>query len=387
MNVLLGVCGSIAAYKALELTRTLIKDGVRVKIILTKSGSNFVTPLSCQTLAEYEVYTDQFMLTKDIKHLALSTWADLLVIAPATANIIGKAASGIADDLLSTTILSLQKPILFVPAMDEGMWQNKIVQQNVEYLRKNKFHFLEPGIGLLASGKIGHGRFPSVAIIYKKILTIYQKEKSLMNKKFLITGGRTEEDLDLVRVITNRSSGMMAKEILEAIVCREGQAKGIFGETGIQLPEDIDILRVRTSDEMLQGLKQYIEWCDCLIMASAIGDYKPQAKSSTKIHSQKTKITFVKNRDLLKEISKGMQGRLAVGFSLEDRDGLKRAKEKLRTKKLDFVVLNSVKTIGSKNIEAQLLKKNGAIINFGRMNKWQMANKILDECVRVLSKK
>jgi phosphopantothenoylcysteine decarboxylase/phosphopantothenate--cysteine ligase len=172
VNILLGITGSIAAYKSLELIRLLCKQGADVKVILTKSGAHFVTPLSCQILSTNEVYQDQFVFTRGIKHLALSEWADILTIAPATANIIGKAASGIGDDLLSTTILSFQKPILFIPTMDEGMWQNKIVKKNVREL-KNAGHFImEPSSGPLASGKIGKGRFPEIKLIYKKILSL-----------------------------------------------------------------------------------------------------------------------------------------------------------------------------------------------------------------------
>lgn len=387
MNVLLGITGSIAAYKSLELVRSIKKKRNAVKVILTQSALHFVTPLSCQILSANEVYKDQFILTKGIKHLALSEWADVLVIAPATANIIGKAASGIGDNLLSTTILSFQKPILFVPAMDQGMWQNAIVQENVKYLRKSGYHFLEPGVGLLASGKIGKGRFPTTSIIYKKILSIFDRNKSLNNTKFLITGGRTEEDIDSVRVITNRSSGMMALELIEAVVCRDGHAKGIFGEVSVPLPEDIDIIRVRTSKEMLTSLKENTAWCDCLIMASAVGDYRPRSKNLTKVHSEKITCELEKNKDLLREMSKNKGDKVFVGFSLEDKNNLRRAKEKLVSKKLDIIVLNSVHAIGSENVTAQILKKKGRNIHIGDVTKSRLANKILDECIMELKRK
>ncbi|UCG92274.1 MAG: bifunctional phosphopantothenoylcysteine decarboxylase/phosphopantothenate--cysteine ligase CoaBC, partial [candidate division WOR-3 bacterium] len=274
MNIILGICGSIAAYKSLELVRLLKKSGADVKVILTKSALHFVTPLSCQTLSENEVYVDQFVLTKGIKHLTLSTWAYMLVVAPATANIIGKAASGIGDDLLSTTILSFQKPVLFAPAMDSGMWQNKVVVDNVKRLKSIGHRVIEPITGYLASGKIGKGRFPPVELIYKKILTVQGGYKSLEGRKFLITGGRTEEDIDSVRVMTNRSSGRMALELLDAVTCRDGLARGIVGEVSIPLPREMEIARVLTSREMLTLLKKHLSWCDCLIMAAAVGDYK-----------------------------------------------------------------------------------------------------------------
>ena len=192
MKILLGITGSIAAYKALELVRLLRKHGAEVRVILTKSALNFVTPLSCQTLSDNEVFIDQFVLTKGIKHLTINEWSDMLVIAPATANLIGKAACGIGDDLLTTTMISYRKPVLIVPAMDEGMWDNPIVEKNTETLRACGVHFLEPSVGLLASGKVGRGRFPRVELILKKIMTVFEKQAPLDGKKFLITGGRTE---------------------------------------------------------------------------------------------------------------------------------------------------------------------------------------------------
>lgn len=387
MKVVIGICGSIAAYKSLELIRFLKKEGADVKVILTKSALNFVTPLSCQTLSSNEVFLDQFILTKGIKHISLSQWADLLVIAPATANIIGKATNGIGDDLLSTTILSFQNPILFVPAMDAGMWQNNIVQKNIKKLRDAGYHFLEPTSGFLASGKIGKGRFPHISVIFKKMMLVVEGYKSLGGKKFLISGGRTEEDLDSVRVITNRSSGKMAMELLYSVMCRNGKAKGIIGKTTVCIPEGMEILRARTSKEMLQNLKENIIWCDCLIMAAAVGDYKPSTKRPKKMHIEKLNLELKKNRDLLKEISKNKGNRFLVGFSLEDNNKLERGRSKLASKGVDLIVLNSASAIGGDEVEAKMLKKSGEIIKVGRVSKWQLANKILDQCITEITRK
>ncbi|MEO0142944.1 MAG: bifunctional phosphopantothenoylcysteine decarboxylase/phosphopantothenate--cysteine ligase CoaBC [candidate division WOR-3 bacterium] len=381
MKVVLGITGSIAAYKSLELIRIIKKNKGEVKVILTQSATNFVTPLSCQTLAEEEVYIDQFVLTKGMKHLSLSEWGDILVVAPATANIIGKTASGIGDDLLSTTIISFPKPVLFVPAMDEGMWDNKIVTKNVRHLKELGYHFLEPVSGLLASGKIGRGRFPPIERIYKKIQTILANYSTLSGRKILITGGRTEEDIDPVRVITNRSSGLMAKELYEAAVCRDAQTRLIMGEADIQLSDETDLLRVRTSEEMLEAMKQNIPWCDYLIMAAAVGDYIPKTKLTSKVHTAALKIELRRNIDLLQAVKKDKRDKIYVGFSLEDRNPLKRAKEKLVKKELDFVVLNPINAIGSDRISPIILKRDGRIFNLGVMSKWELANKILDECL------
>jgi phosphopantothenoylcysteine decarboxylase/phosphopantothenate--cysteine ligase len=385
MKVLLGLSGSIAAYKSLELARLLIKQGSEVRFILTNSALNFVTPLSCQTLSNSEVYFDQFLLTKGIKHLSLNEWADIFVIAPATANVIGKAACGIGDDLLSTALLSFQKPVLFVPAMDQGMWDNPIVQKNVSFLKDTGFHFLEPVVGVLASGKIGRGRFPSIDIVVKKIIAILEKRVDLGKKKFLVTGGRTEEDLDPVRVVTNRSSGRMAVELVQAIHCRGGDVRGIFGEVTCELPQDIEISRVRTSDEMLGALRDNFAWCDCLIMAAAIGDYRPSSKSAVKVHDKAYRMDFQKNIDLLKEITKHKAGKIVVGFSLEDDEQLSRARDKMKAKNLDMIVFNSTAAIGARCVTASIIKKTGKPVKFERQAKWEIANRILDECTCYLT--
>lgn len=384
MKILLGITGSIAAYKALELIRVLRKEDGDVRVLLTHSALNFVTPLSCQTLSDNEVYLDQFVLTKGIKHLTLSEWSDVLVVAPATANIIGKAASGIGDDLLSTTLISYPKPILMVPAMDEGMWDNPVVQRNVQMLTENGVHFLQPSVGMLASGKIGRGRFPSVKMIAKKIKTIIEKQFGLQGMKFLVTGGRTEEDLDPVRVLTNRSTGFMGSELLSAIYCRGGEARGIFGEVTHALPEEVNITRVRTSKEMLGALQENFEWCDCLIMAAAVGDYKPKRGKADKTHAAEFQADLVKNEDLLQEIAKKKAGKMLVGFSLEDKDGVSRAREKMKVKDLDLIVVNTSDAIGSNSIKAGILAKGKARVVLEERTKWQLANLILDECAAQL---
>jgi phosphopantothenoylcysteine decarboxylase/phosphopantothenate--cysteine ligase len=381
MKVLIGICGSIAAYKTLELTRILKREGADIRFVLTKSALNFITPLSCQTLSENEVFVDQFVLTKGIKHIALSQWADMLVVAPATANIIGKAASGIGDDLLSTTMLSFTKPILIVPAMDTGMWQNKIVQRNVRKLKEAGYYFMEPTTGLLASGKIGKGRFPHVSLIHKKIMAVIKGYTSLAGMKFLITGGRTEEDVDPVRVLSNRSSGRMGRELLYAVICRDGQVRGVFGRTGVSLPEGIEVENVRTSAQMLRSLKKQLTWCDCLIMPAAIGDYRPRVKSPKKIHSTKLDIKLQKTKDLLKELSKNKDRCLFVGFSLEERNQVTVGRKKMISKGLDLIILNSPKSINSDRIDAQIMRKSDKIIKVGKISKWELANRILDECI------
>lgn len=378
MKIILGITGSIAGYKALELIRLLRRCGNEVKVVLTQSALQFVTPLSCQTLSDNEVYIEQFGLTKGIKHITLNEWGDILVIAPATANIIGKAANGIGDDLLSTTLLSFKKSILFVPAMDAGMWENRIVQENVKKLQNYGCYFLEPDAGPLASGKIGKGRFPSVERIYKKIQSCYAGYKMLNRKKILITGGRTEEDIDSVRVLTNRSTGIMALELFESARCREADVRLILGEVSVSVPEELEIKRVRTSEEMYNTLKQQIAWADVLIMAAAIGDYKPLKFNTQKIHSERLAIECKKNIDILKAIGKYKKKKIFIGFSVEDKDALKRARKKLMAKGLDFIISNPVSVIGKPTTSATIITKDGTLLEPGMMSKWELANYILD---------
>jgi phosphopantothenoylcysteine decarboxylase/phosphopantothenate--cysteine ligase len=387
MKVLLGVSGSIAAFKSLELARLLRRHGADVRFVLTEAAQEFVTPLACQTLSDHEVYSEQFVLTTGIKHLSICEWADILVVAPATANIIGKAACGIGDDLLSTSLISCQKPILFVPAMDQGMWDNSIVKKNVSLLKECGCHVLPPSVGALASGKIGRGRFPPVGLILKKISSIVEMRRDLKGRKFLVTGGRTEEDLDPVRVITNRSSGLMAAELIQAIYCRGGIVKAVIGEVSCQLPEGMDINRVRTSAEMLDVMQEHFAWCDCLIMAAAVGDYKPQNQSKAKIHDETLDLRLKKNVDLLKKITTGKETRTIVGFSLEGSDQLARAKHKLKTKNMDIVVFNSPKAIGATRAEVSLLRADSQRKDIGEQTKWEIANCILDECMVVMDSK
>ncbi|MGQ9701099.1 MAG: bifunctional phosphopantothenoylcysteine decarboxylase/phosphopantothenate--cysteine ligase CoaBC [bacterium] len=378
MKVILGITGSIAAYKALELIRILRRNGDEVKVVLTQSALQFITPLSCQTLSDNEVYLEQFALTKGIKHIALNDWGDVFVIAPATANIIGKTASGIGDDLLSTALLAFQKPILFVPAMDSGMWENKIVQENVRKLQKNGHYFLIPDTGVLASGKVGKGRFPEVSRIYKKIQACYSGYKMLTGKKILITGGRTEEDVDSVRVLTNRSTGMMALELYESARCREADVRLIMGEASISVPDEPEILRVRTSEEMYNTLSRQIAWADVLIMAAAVGDYKPVKFSTKKIHSERLTIACKKNIDILKALSKYKNEKVFIGFSVEDKDALARARKKVMEKGLNFIVSNPVEVIGKSSTSATIIARDGRLLDLGTTSKWELANYILD---------
>lgn len=380
MKIVLGIGGSIAAYKALELTRELIRDGHEVRIVLTSAGSHFITPLSCQTLSRQEVYCEQFILTRGIVHLSLNDWGDIFVVAPATADIIGKAAAAIADDLLTTALVSWTKPVLFVPAMDEGMWFNPRVQRNVETLAKDSCHFLKPAVGALASGKSGRGRFPAVELIVRKIESIAAGAGSLKGLRGIITGGRTEADIDSVRVITNRSSGNMARELLIAAHCRDAEVQAIIGETSISFPDGLPISRVRTAGEMQRELGRRLASCDFLIMAAAVNDYEPVKISSNKIHQKNITLRLRKTPDIIRQAARHQRSCLCVGFSLEDKLDLKRAREKLRNKNLDLIVCNTTGVLGGHSTDARIMDDQGRIVATGITRKRDLANRILDLC-------
>jgi phosphopantothenoylcysteine decarboxylase/phosphopantothenate--cysteine ligase len=323
-------------------------------------------------------------LTAGIKHIGLADWADIFVIAPATANMIGKSAAGIGDDLLSTTILSFRKPVLFVPAMDTGMWDNAIVRENVQRLKARGFLFLEPASGALASGKIGRGRFPHHTLIQKKILSVAAGYRSLAGVRFLISGGRTEEDIDTVRVVTNRSTGRMALELLYAVKSREGLAKAVIGEASVVLPEDFAVTRARTAADMYDALSKELTWCDCLIMAAAVGDYKPKTRSTKKIHTKKHTLALEKNMDVVRMLVKKKKKKIIVGFSLEDRINSARGNEKMKAKGLDMCVVNTSQAVGSLTADALILKKNGQALRLGKVTKSELAHAILDECLELM---
>ncbi len=382
-KILLGITGSIAGYKVLQLIRWLKKADNEVRVVMTQHATKVVAPLSCQVLSKNKVLVEMFDPEETgIHHISLSEWADIMVVAPATANIIGKAACGIGDDLLSTLLLSFKKPILFVPAMDENMWQNSIVQENVDRLIKKGYHFLLPSLGELASGRIGQGRFPSLNQIYYKILSLLEGRKSIGSKRVLLTAGRTYENLDPFRIITNLSSGRMGTMIAYATVSREGKIKAIFGEVTTPLPEDLEIIRAFNSGTMEKEVIKALPECDILIMAAAVADFRPKQQAENKIKDNEINVGLQKTTDILKAAAeKKGASQIFIGFSLETEDPIKRGFEKLQEKKLDILVVNDRATIGSDLSQATLLFKNQQVKELGRISKWELANRILDECI------
>lgn len=381
MNVVLGVTGSIAGYKALELARLLRKNGHEVRFILTEHARHFVTPLSCQTLSDNPVYDEQFTLDRGMKHLTLAEWGDVFTVAPASADILGKARAGIGDDLLSTTLISFPGPVLFVPAMDSAMWRNPAVRENVEWLRAHGRSVMEPAIGALASGKRGPGRFPDIEMVYRMIRAQCEKRSSLGGLRVLVVGGRTEEDIDQVRVVTNRSSGMMALELFAAAICRDADVRLVLGEHTARMFEGYEYLSVRTAREMLEAMRENVDWCELLVMAAAVGDYRPKRRLAGKVHSSSLRVELEKNPDLLAALARFKGQRRFVGFSLESSEPAMRAKKKLRAKGLDYIILNEPSAIGNAQTSASIMDAEDKVTAIGRVSKWELANRVLDLAV------
>jgi len=380
-RIVLGITGSIAAYKSLELLRLLIKEGNSVQVVMTENAKRFVSELSFETLSKNPVFSDMFKGYKDpLEHISLTQGTDLVAIVPATANILGKVASGIADDLLSTLIIASPVPVLFAPCMDTEMWLNPIVQENIKRLKRYGYEFVEPEEGELASGKIGKGRLASVERIYTTIKEILHRGKELSGRYIVVTTGRTEESIDPVRVITNRSSGRMGFELAKELRRRGAEVKLICAKTSLPPPEEIEVEYAFSSSEMLKVLQKEIRKADMLIMAAAIADFKPHKMGKNKLKGESLSLKLNRTPDILKEIAKRKKrGAVLVGFSVESEKGIERAEEKLKRKNLDFIVANPLKAIGSYKTSATLIKKGGRRIEFPELPKSELAKRIIEE--------
>lgn len=344
-NILIGITGGIACYKICDLIRLLVKENFNVDVIMTESSQKFITPLTIQTLTGNPVYTDMFSLIWESKigHISLAQKADLIVIAPATANIIGKIAGGICDDLLTTTICATKANVLFIPSMNINMWENPIVQENISKV-KRFYKVMEPEEGLLACGDYGKGKLPSVEDILEEI-KLNLSDKLLKGKKLLVTAGPTIEELDPVRYISNYSSGKMGYNIAKVAKRLGADVTLISGPVSISKPYGIQTIFVKSADDMYKEVMKYIKSYDIIIMSAAVADYKPLVRADKKIKksSQELTIELIPNKDILSEISKKRKkGSILVGFSAETDNLIDNAKKKFEKKNLDFIVANNV---------------------------------------------
>lgn len=384
-KIVLGITGGIAAYKAAELTRALIKAGAQVRVIMTRSAQEFITPLTLQTLSQGPVYKDMFCPTDqyDMAHISLAEFADAFVIAPATGNIIGKIASGIADDLLSTTIMAQKKPTLICPAMNDKMLENPVVQDNIRKLKEYGYEVMESGVGELACKTAGSGRLPEISVIVDAVSALLTV-KDFTGEKVLITAGPTEEPLDPVRFITNRSSGKMGYALAKAAHERGAHVTLISGPTHLNPPAVEVLISVRTARDMYRAVMDHYSKATVIIKAAAVADYRPKVFSEEKIKKDQgiKGIELVCNSDIIAEIGEKKKNCILVGFAMETQDLLANARGKLRKKNMDMIVANSLRQEGAgfqsdTNI-ITIIDKNGKSSALDKMTKLDAAHRILD---------
>ena len=389
-KIVLGITGGIAAYKAAELTRALIKEGAQVKVVMTKSATEFITPLTMQTLSQNQVYLDTFVPAEkyDMAHIALADFADAFIIVPATGNIIGKIAAGVADDLLSTTIMAAGKPVLICPAMNNKMLANPIVQDNLSKLQEHGYFIMESAVGELACKTQGSGRLAEITDIIEEIKSLLTP-KDFLNEKVLITAGPTQEPLDPVRFITNLSSGKMGYALATAARRRGAEVTLISGPTFLSPPKVEKIINVRTAREMHKAVMENYKKAKIIIKAAAVADYRPKEISRQKLKKTKESLTveMKTNPDIIEEIGKNKEGRIVVGFAMETQNLLANAREKLKKKNMDLIVANDVCKEGAgfqsdTNI-VTIIDKKGKTETLKKMTKLEAADEILNR-VKIL---
>jgi phosphopantothenoylcysteine decarboxylase/phosphopantothenate--cysteine ligase len=394
-KVVLGVTGGIAAYKAADFARLLVKAEVDVHVVMTQNAQRFVTPLTFQTLSGNPVVTDPFALLEDarIGHIALADLAELVVILPATANIIGKIANGIADDFLSTTVMATQAPVLVVPSMNVNMWENPALQKNIRTLLERGYHLMEPGEGELACHWYGKGRLPELSEVVERMEDLFSP-KDLKGKQVLITGGPTQEPIDPVRFISNRSSGKMGYALAKMARRRGAEVILITGPAALPIPRrDIELISVRTAEEMRKAVLDHWERASVVIKAAAVSDYRPRVVSQEKIKKGdfNAALALERTKDILGEIGEKKRDRILVGFAAETEDLIPHAKKKLVEKNLDFIVVNDVTQPGagfsSDTNQVKILHPSGHVKELPLMTKEEVSQVILDEVAELLKKR
>lgn len=391
-KILLGITGGIACYKSAELVRLLVKNEAIVNVVMTESATKFVTPLTFQTLSMNPVLTDTFDTAHgvEIKHVSLPQECDLFVIAPATANIISKIAGGIGDDLLTSMVLASTKPILIVPSMNNFMWENKIVQENIKKLKEHGFLIMEPSEGYLACGYEGRGRMPEPLEILEEIVCTLTP-KDMLNKKILVTAGPTREAIDPVRFISNPSSGKMGYAIAREATNRGANVTLISGPVHLPAPCVNKFISVTSAEEMCDAVFREAKESDVIIMTAAVADYRPAKYSENKIKkdSGKLNLELVKTTDILKKLGESKGKKILIGFAAETENLEENATKKLKDKNLDLIVVNKIgeegSGFGADTNKVTLIYRDGRIHTHDKMEKTEVARIIID-AVKELSK-
>ena len=398
MRITLGVTGGVAAYKAAELVRRLQQEGFSVQVVMTKSAREFVTPLTFAALSGQKVITDLFAesggeanLESAIEHIAVAQRTDLLLVAPATADVIAKFARGIADDFLTTLHLASTAPVVLAPAMNVNMWNHPVTQENLEMLRARGVHVVQPDEGYLACGMTGPGRLAGQEAIVAAAKEALKLKHDLEGEMLLVTAGPTCEDLDPVRYITNRSSGKMGYAVAEAAARRGARVVLISGPTSLDAPASVERVCVRTALEMQEAVRQHFSGTTIAIFAAAVADYRPAEPFSQKMKRSKDPVTLKlePNPDILASIAKEKGSRLIVGFAAETDHVAENARKKLTAKNADLIVANDVTVEGAgfdldTNV-VTLLARDGRDLPLPKLTKREVAERVLDEVVRLRS--
>jgi phosphopantothenoylcysteine decarboxylase/phosphopantothenate--cysteine ligase len=399
MRITLGVTGGVAAYKSAELVRRLQQEGHSVQVVMTRAAREFITPLTFAALSGQKVITDLFAgsagaeanLDSAIEHIAVAQRTDLLLVAPATADILAKFARGIADDFLSTLYLASTAPVVVAPAMNVNMWQHAATQENLATLRARGVRIVEPGEGYLACGMTGPGRLAGQEEIVKAVHEILAGKQDLAGESLLVTAGPTCEDIDPVRFLTNRSSGKMGYAVAEAAARRGAKVVLVSGPTGLENPEGVERVDVRSTEEMLRRVQKHFAASTIAIFAAAVADYRVVDPSPSKLKRGKEAlmIRLEPTPDILATVARNKGDRLVIGFAAETDNVAENARKKLASKNADVIVANDVTAEGAgfdvdTNI-VTLFSRDGRDLPLPRMSKTEVAQRILDEALRLRS--
>ena len=388
-TVVLGITGSIAAYKAADIASKLTQAGAKVEVVMTESATKFIAPLTLRSITGRPVVTSMWELDSEfsIEHVALAEAADVLVIAPATANIIAKVAAGIADDMLCCTVLATRAPVIVAPAMESNMFQNPVTQDNLAKLKARDFTIIEPGYGRLASGKVGLGRMAEVERVIGTIKQVLGRNEDLAGKRIVVTAGGTQEPIDPVRHIGNRSSGKMGYALAEAARDRGAAVSVITAPVSLPEPVGIDVVPVKTAAGIKEAVAKVVAQADALIMAAAVADYQPKKVAEAKIKKETASLTLelIRTPDILAEVKGNF---IKVGFAAESEDMVANARRKLESKQLDLIVANDITDptggFDSDTNQVTLIDRDGKVESLPLLSKREVADKILDRVVGLL---
>ncbi|WP_405352139.1 bifunctional phosphopantothenoylcysteine decarboxylase/phosphopantothenate--cysteine ligase CoaBC [Fusobacterium animalis] len=398
-NILLGVTGGIAAFKSASIVSLLKKKGYDVKVVMTKNATNIIGPLTLETLSRNRIYVDMWDTNPhyEVEHISLADWADMVLIAPATYNIIGKVANGIADDMFTTIIsaVSIRKPVFFALAMNVNMYENPILKENIDKLKSYGYRFIEVEEGLLACNYVAKGRMTEPEDIVAEIerYDIYSKienfNTALKDKKVLITSGRTKENIDPIRYLSNNSSGKMGYSLAQAAIDLGAEVTLISGPTNLEIPKGLkSFISVESAPEMYEKVDEYFGDTDIFIACAAVADYRPKEYKKEKIKKSDSDLILelVRNPDILFEMGKKKDKQLLIGFAAETNDIKENALKKLEKKNLDFIVANNASTMGNNTNTVEIIRKNKTSIKINQKNKIELAYDILKEIILDLKK-